>query len=67
MSVTDYQHNSLRLDLKKAGKIIHEQETTINALLEEVTNLRRGLDNIKVRAYELGQSELHDMALHELK
>lgn len=34
---------------------------------EEVAEMRRSLDNIKVRAYELGQRELHDMALAALK
>ena len=33
----------------------------------QLAQLRRGLDNIKVRSYELGQRELHDMALAELK
>jgi len=32
-----------------------------------VKRLRRALDNIKVRAYELGEIELHDMALAALK
>ena len=29
--------------------------------------LRRGVDNIKIRAYELGQRELHDTALAALQ
>ena len=32
----------------------------------ENAKLRRGVDNIKVRSYELGQRELHDMALAAL-
>ena len=34
---------------------------------DEIDGLRRSLDNIKVRAYELGQKELHDMALKPLQ
>lgn len=33
----------------------------------ENRRLRRGMDNIKVRAYELGQIELHDKALAALE
>lgn len=33
----------------------------------EIKRLRRSLDSIKVRAYELGQKELHDMALKTLE
>jgi len=33
----------------------------------ENAKLRRGVDNIKVRSYELGQRELHDMALAALE
>jgi len=36
-------------------------------LEQKVKELRRHLDNIKVRSYELGQRELHDMALSALK
>lgn len=36
-------------------------------LSHEVARLRRALDNIKIRAYELGQRELHDMALAPLQ
>lgn len=32
-----------------------------------VRKLRRSLDNIKIRSYELGQRELHDMALAALE
>lgn len=35
--------------------------------LDKVTKLRRGIDEIKVRAYEKGDKELHDMALELLK
>lgn len=34
---------------------------------QRIAELRRSIDNIKVRAYELGQIELHDMALESLK
>ena len=37
------------------------------SLEERIQQLRRALDNIKIRAYELGQPELHDMALAALK
>ena len=33
----------------------------------ENAKLRRAIDNIKIRSYELGQRELHDMALDALK
>ena len=36
-------------------------------LLKQNTELRRALDNIKVRSYELGQRELHDMACAALQ
>ena len=32
-------------------------------LQAELADLRRGVDNIKIRSYELGQHELHDKAL----
>ena len=32
-----------------------------------IEKLRRAIDNIKVRAYEQGQKELHDMALAALQ
>jgi hypothetical protein len=32
----------------------------------ELARLRRALDNIKIRAYELNQREIHDMALEAL-
>jgi len=35
-------------------------------LQAENAKLRRSIDNIKVRSYELGQRELHDMALAAL-
>lgn len=35
-------------------------------LQREIEALRRHLDNIKIRSYELGQKELHDMALAAL-
>lgn len=34
--------------------------------VDEIKRLRWQLDNIKVRAYELGQIELHDMAMGAL-
>jgi hypothetical protein len=33
----------------------------------EVKRLRRRIDNIKIRSYELGQKELHNMALEALQ
>jgi hypothetical protein len=39
----------------------------IAKLEAEKVKLRRQLDNIKVRSYELGQRELHDMALAALE
>ena len=37
------------------------------SLASENAKLRRSLDNIKIRSYELGQRELHDMALAALE
>jgi regulator of replication initiation timing len=39
----------------------------VDQLQEENKRLRRALDNIKVRGYELSQREIHDMALAALK
>lgn len=36
-------------------------------LQAEVERLRRALDNIKVRGYELGHQEMHGMALTALQ
>jgi len=38
-----------------------------NKAFHDIEQLRRSIDNIKVRAYELGQVELHDMAWEALK
>ena len=47
---------------------------TENAVMKYITELeaenkrlRRSVDNIKIRSYELGQRELHDMAWSALK
>jgi hypothetical protein len=42
-------------------------ETNPVGTAKEIKRLRRALDNIKVRAYELGQRELHDQALAALE
>jgi hypothetical protein len=34
---------------------------------DKIDELRRSIDNIKIRAYELGEEELHDMALAALE
>ena len=39
----------------------------IQQLEVENAKLRRAIDDIKIRSYELGQRELHDMALDVLK
>ena len=61
-----------RLDKLEAEKRAAEAEAgkqiCLNTELEtEVARLRRDLDNLKVRAYELGQKELHDMAWKALQ
>lgn len=38
-----------------------------DAEASDTATLRRALDRIKVRSYELGQKELHDMALEALQ
>lgn len=53
----DYEpHDALRYAIES----LREQRA-------EIKRLRRALDNIKVRAYELGQIELHDQALRALR
>jgi len=39
----------------------------VTELEAENKRLRRSVDNIKIRSYELGQRELHDMAWSALK
>ena len=46
---------------------VPEHEIKLRAEREKVRVLRRSLDHIKVRSYELGQKELHDMALEALQ
>ena len=38
-------------------------EEKLSGMAIELAELRRGVDNIKIRSYELGQHELHDKAL----
>jgi hypothetical protein len=53
----------------------NQQAQSLNGLLElriqeleaERVRLRRALDNIKIRSYELNERELHDMALEALR
>ena len=44
-----------------------EPEWFLNKAASEIKRLRRALDDIKVRSYELGQREIHDMALAALE
>lgn len=48
--------NSFRDEAHKLRERIADQE-------EEIKRLRRGIDAIKVRSYELGHRVIHDMAL----
>lgn len=41
-------------------------EEKLSGMAIELAELRRGVDNLKIRSYELGQQELHDMALELL-
>jgi predicted RNase H-like nuclease (RuvC/YqgF family) len=54
-------------ELEAENERLHAYIETFEGLSKENERLRRGLDNVKVRAYELGQIELHDMALEALK
>lgn len=38
----------------------------VERLEQQLAELRRGVDSLKIRSYELGQQELHDMALELL-
>ena len=38
-------------------------EEKLSGMAIELAELRRGVDNLKIRSYELGQHELHDKAL----
>jgi hypothetical protein len=65
-AIRQYRHNTGSEDLL-AGfdwaltcEVVRKQQATIE-------RLRRDLDNIKVRSYELNQRELHDMALAALR
>ena len=49
------------------GEKLDEVRQERDAQEVRIQQLRRALDNIKIRAYELGQPELHDMALAALK
>ena len=55
----------LRKDFDENG-IANFEVNDVACLFNQIAELRRSLDNIKVRAYELGQPELHDMALAAL-
>ena len=48
------------------AKRIAELETENKGLIDKNKRLRRALDNVKIRGYELGQKEIHDMALAAL-
>ena len=52
-----------RAQLSRVG----QRDRRIERLEAKVAKLRRSLDNIKVRGYELGQKEIHDMALEALQ
>ena len=41
-------------------------EEKLSGMAIELAELRRGVDNLKIRSYELGQQELHVMALELL-
>lgn len=60
---TAYVH---ALQAEKA-ELIATEAIAIETLNMEVIVLRRAMDNLKVRSYELGQRELHDMALAALQ
>ena len=45
------------------GATIQILLTVIEEQKEEIETLRRGIDTIKVRSYELGHRKIHDMAL----
>jgi hypothetical protein len=47
-------------------ELVEKYLKELKAAEEREKQYRRALDNIKVRAYELGQRELHDMALDAL-
>jgi hypothetical protein len=62
----DYQQARIN-ELERQALIEHPFTTAEWRRLEgRIRVLRRHLDNIKVRSYELGQRELHDMALSAL-
>lgn len=46
---------------------IRDAANRIAELEAEVNRMRRALDNIKIRGHELGQREMHDMALAALQ
>ena len=62
--IEEFELRDLRIaDLENRIRILIDGDE----LLKQNTELRRALDNIKVRSYELGQRELHDMACAALQ
>lgn len=47
-------------------KLFHTCSSCVSKSEQRITNLRRELSNIKIRAYELGVRDIHDMALKAL-
>jgi len=57
----------LEVENKEQTRLLDMSANREAKLITELKALRRGVDNLKVRAYELGQRELHDMALELLR
>jgi len=52
--------------LKKGAAELEALMQHITISRDRIKQLRRDIDNIKIRAYEVGNLELHDMALKAL-
>jgi hypothetical protein len=65
MAVMDEMERERLRVMDSAGLAI--DAALLEAERERVRVLRRHLDNIKIRSYELGKKELHDMALAALQ
>lgn len=67
MTINDKDKKWKQQEQQWAQKWADTQAMLFKRNYEEISRLRRALDNIKVRAYELNQKELHDMALEALQ
>jgi hypothetical protein len=59
--------NALEKSMAKLKDAVELSVDASSMQRKEIIRLRNALNDIKVRSYELGMKELHDMAWHALK